>query len=139
MEIYTSYFAKHRRAEEDTAYISIAVARPKYGVAYPIRDASTLKPYGVFGRCSDEEFEEKYRKRLDRIGVQRIWDEISGLGLGYKKVMLLCHEKDADVCHRRMFARWWKEKTGMDIQEYGVEPKREEKPDNQIDMFSVLF
>ena len=122
MKIYTSYFARQRKMElEDASYVSIAVGNPKYPVPYKIVNLKALKPYGIFGvgAYNEDEYREKYFARLDRYGVDYIRKEIIKAGEGHENVILMCHEKDKNECHRKMFADWWEKNTGEKIEEYG--------------------
>ena len=143
MKVYTSYFARQKKMElPDTAYISIAVGNPKYPVPYELKNANTLKPYGVFGKYEGDEYEIAYRKKLDRTGTAKIRSEVVRLAEGHENVMLMCHEKDPSICHRRIFAKWWEEKTGQEIPEFGHKtvpvPKEETLEERQEDLFSIL-
>ena len=120
MNLYTSYFSKWKKLSlADASYVSIAVGNPKYPVPYKIVDARILKPYGAFGVVDNDEFKRRYFKRLDSFGVEKILKELETVSEGHENVILLCHEKDESVCHRRMFAEWWYENTGELIEEYG--------------------
>lgn len=139
--IYTSYFAKHKnRSDEDTAYISIAVGNPKYSVAYPIIDLKCLKPYGIFGTYEGEEYKAKYYERLDWYGVDYIYNEILRAARGKNTILLMCHEKDPNECHRKLFAEWWFMRTGEIIEEWGEERPKEEPNERltQISFFDIL-
>ena len=140
MEVYTSYFGKHRIEDERTAYISVSVGNPKYAVPYHIKDAYTLKPYGIVWKYEGEEYKRRYFDRLERQGVKKIREEIERLSEGKDRVLLLCHEKNENECHRRLFAEWWEMKTGEYIPELGKE-KVIEKPKKelqQINFFDIL-
>lgn len=116
--IYTSYFAKQaKRNDENTAYASIAVGMPKYELAHELRHVMSIKPYGVFGKYHGEEYKQKYFERLDRIGVERICDELMAVQGDKENLVLMCYEKDPNECHRRMFAEWWYARTGEIIEE----------------------
>lgn len=115
--IYTSYFAKPKKDLENTAYCSIAVGTPKYELPYELRHAYTIKPYGVFGKYKGEEYAQKYFERLEKIGVDRILEDLKQAQGGKKDLVLMCYEKKPEECHRSMFAEWWFFKTGETIEE----------------------
>lgn len=116
--IYTSYFAAQKKMPiKDVAYVSIAVGNPRYSVPYEIVNAKIIKPYGVFGKYHGIEYEQKYFERLDSYGVQAIAEELKKVAGNHENVILMCHERDWTTCHRRMFAKWWFEKTGEVIPE----------------------
>jgi hypothetical protein len=75
-----------------------------------------------------EQWETIYRAHLDRLGVERIRAllelslEMSNQGRKHPRdgVVLLCFEDVRDPahpCHRTVFAAWWKEQTGEDVEE----------------------
>lgn len=142
MKLYTSYFAKQKKMElDDAAYVSIAVGNPRYSVPYEIINAKILKPYGISFKSTFEEFEKKYIERLEKYGVESIRKELQSVCEGHKNVILMCHEKNPEECHRRMFAKWWKEKTGEEIEEYGVDThkiNRKEAAQSQISLLDLL-
>ena len=44
---------------------------------------------------------------------------------GGQDVALCCYEKPEDFCHRHILADWIKEKTGVEIEEYGYTSKKD--------------
>lgn len=133
MEIYTSYFAKHKEEDERTAYVSIAVGNPKYPLAYKLLNLHSVKPYGVFKKYENDEYKARYFELLERRRVDVIRNEINILGKGKDKVLLLCHEKDPADCHRKLFAEWWESKTGEKIEEWG-----EKNELQQLSLFDII-
>lgn len=130
MNIYTSYFSRQRKMElPDTAYMSIAVSNPRYKVPYKIIDFKLLKPYGIFKVYEGEEYRQKYFERLDGYGVEKIRKIMTELSGGHENIILMCHEKDKNECHRSMFAEWWEKNTGEKIPEFGeiIENEKQEK------------
>ena len=127
--IYTSYFSKKKEDLEDTAYCSIAVCNPKYDLPYELKNASTIKPYGIFNKYSGEQYVEKYFERLEKIGVDRILEDLRKAQGDKKNLVLMCYEKNPEECHRSMFAKWWLAKTGEVIEEY------EERKNEQLTIF----
>lgn len=140
MKLYTSYFAKQKKMPlEDASYVSIAVGNPRYSVPYKIVNANALKPYGVFRKYHGEEYKIKYFERLESFGVEEIRKELEKVSEGHENVILMCHEKDKNQCHRVMFAEWWERKTGEKIEEYGEQ--KNEKPkiqSHQLSIFSLI-
>lgn len=72
------------------------------------------------------EFALLYRRDLDQARPGQIDDELRGISMdpdpAGQRLVLLCHEDvtaDPLVCHRRVFAAWWKERTGRDVPELG--------------------
>lgn len=117
--IYTSYFAKQAKKvpNENTSYASIAVGYPHYELPFELKHVKSIKPYGVFGKYEGEEYVQKYFERLDRIGVDAITEEMIKAQGDKENLVLMCYEKNASECHRRMFAQWWFCRTGEIIEE----------------------
>lgn len=71
-----------------------------------------------------EEFRRRYRKQLDYTGVDEIRKMLEGVQKRHpgKRLVLLCFEKvlDGEICHRRYFAEWWYEQTGLLVPEIAV-------------------
>jgi hypothetical protein len=71
------------------------------------------------------EFAALYRNDLARVhGLRRVCMEIAAVPLdpapAPARLVLLCHEDvtaGETVCHRRVFAAWWKAQTGQDVPE----------------------
>lgn len=136
MKIYTSYFARQKKMElPDTSYVSIAVGNPRYSVPYKIVNLGLLKPFGIFRVYHGEEYKQKYFERLDGYGVEKIRRAIEEASEGHENVILMCHEKDKNECHRSMFAEWWLKNTGEVIPEYGEEPVEEKSEYEQLTLF----
>src|SRR5262249_45679746 len=80
-----------------------------------------LKPYGLLQIEDDAEFRVRYRASLDRIGVQKLSAIFSGIAgkYGGQRLCLLCFEtvEHGRSCHRRDFAQWWLEQTGVEVPE----------------------
>ena len=117
--IYTSYFAKQAKAgaRDDTSYASIAVGTPKYALPFELKHVTSVKPFGVFNKYQGAEYQEKYFERLERIGVDKIYEEIVTEKGDKENLVIMCYEKNPNECHRRMFADWWLKKTGEIIAE----------------------
>lgn len=95
-------------------FISEAKDWPKVGM---------LAPHGLMKIADRDEFEARYRERLDSHGVPAIAAALHAIYVGQPAprlpLALLCFE-DLDVgewCHRRTFAAWWQEKTGVAIED----------------------
>jgi uncharacterized protein YeaO (DUF488 family) len=63
-------------------------------------------------------FKRIYREGLDAVGIQEVKKRLLEATRGAKVVILLCHEKVPEkFCHRREFAAWYEEQTGVVIEE----------------------
>jgi hypothetical protein len=68
-----------------------------------------------------EVYEREYLLQLEDAGVEGISAQlerkVASAKLANDTVILLCHEEPGEFCHRRLFARWWREQTGQEIPE----------------------
>jgi hypothetical protein len=81
-----------------------------------------LAPYELLGVDDRDEFEARYRERLNRFGAEEILRVLEALAAGYAAggVVLLCFEdltKPGEWCHRRIAAAWLEEQSGIEIPE----------------------
>jgi hypothetical protein len=85
--------------------------------------ARVLAPYGLINIKDREEFETRYRERLDGHGADRIAAALRAIHDGQPAprlpLALLCFEDldKGEWCHRRTFATWWEENTGQAIED----------------------
>jgi Protein of unknown function, DUF488 len=107
--------------------VRITLGKPRFRLAYEYEEIRLLAPPPrVFALQDREEFEAAYRQHLDAVGAERlrqVFERVSGEH-GGRRLVLLCFENvlAGESCHRRMFARWWKEQTGQDVPE--LDPAR---------------
>lgn len=107
--------------------VRISLGRPKW---VPTSRTATipyiagLAPAGTLFDLEGEEFEQRYRARLDGFGVERVERRFREVADSYsgRPLVLLCFEKSPGDCHRSSFARWWQERTGEVVPEYGCIP-----------------
>jgi hypothetical protein len=65
-----------------------------------------------------EVYEREYLLQLEVAGVEGVSAQLERKVAGTNEtVILLCHEEPGEFCHRRLFARWWREQTGQEIPE----------------------
>jgi hypothetical protein len=125
LQIATSRYQAHDLIlGSGLAPVATTVGKPKFALHYDLAGACDLiAPLGVFGRSlSDEQFEAGYRARVDRVGVDAIRAELTTITGERPGCVLLCFcDLAASRCHRRVFARWWEERTGEPIAE--LEPE----------------
>ena len=120
--IYTGYYAKLKKYEEDGLYpISISGKVPDF---YTEAFWTDFAPrYDMFlewksGKIDDIQYTERYRKWLDSLDKQEIRDIIKELEDEGKQIILLCYEKSGDFCHRHILADWLEENLGYVVEEY---------------------
>jgi hypothetical protein len=133
LRIYTSYwknpalgFPPHDGAQK----VGISRGGPRRKVPYkyrmlreePFAPSKSLLDWwrrpGVRTSEEEEAYEREYLPQLEAAGVERINAQLGKkVADASDTVILLCHEEPSDFCHRRLFARWWEEKTGQEIPE----------------------
>ena len=105
----TSYFQNPKLRTGDYYPVQISRYASRWGV----------KPQGKFCIWPTEKMFEsgyeadEYYSLLDAHKA----DIFSALKLFPKNTVFLCHEKNPDLCHRRLFAAWLEEETGQVIEE----------------------
>ncbi len=76
-------------------------------------------------QINDEEYEKRYREEvLSHLDAETIYKQL-------QDQVLLCWEDPGEFCHRRIIARWIKEKLGIDVPEWmpgDDDPKTAAKP-----------
>jgi hypothetical protein len=97
--------------------ITVGAARVGYELAGKV---GMLAPQGL-GELEGEQFELAYRQRLDRFGVAAIAGVLRAFAAAHRApgAVLLCFENvlAGETCHRRTFAAWWQERTGILVPE----------------------
>lgn len=146
--IYTSRYSNKELKNSKYMAVRISVGTPKWNLGYQILgEIKELMPFGMMNEHNHDVFKEKYYKRLDGFGVERIRERIENLKkiadeLG-KDIVLLCYEdvrKENVWCHRLVFAEWWRERTGEVINEladYSMfsEPKEKKNKIEETSLF----
>lgn len=125
MQLFTArYTAKRLIAQADAVPVATTVGQSSSTFHRPAFHSPSLAPYGVFGITHYSTFRERYRERLGRLGLDHIATELETIATltGCPRLALLCFDdltKPDNWCHRRMFAEWWEEQTGMEVPELG--------------------
>lgn len=122
MRLFTSRWQNRALEKLDVVAVGISRGVPKFRVGYRYRRLPDLYPDGwMFGIEDDARFNEAYRKKLDRLGVDRIAEGLARISReeGGTALALLCYEADVECCHRGTFSQWWEERTGQQIPELG--------------------
>jgi len=107
----TSYFAK---SAKDKNAISIALKSPDW---FEGKEYKKLAPkYWLLKKYKDDGNEEFYtiqyqKEVLDLLDPKQVYEELG------ENAILLCWEKSGKFCHRRLVAKWFKEKLGIEIKE----------------------
>ncbi len=120
VELYTSRWANRELGRLPVVPVGISRGVPKFPVRYRYRRLDDLYPDGwMFGIEDDDRFNEAYRKKLDRIGLDRIAAQLERISReeGGRPLVLLCYEADPGQCHRSAFSSWWQRQTGQVVEE----------------------
>jgi len=120
--IDTSRFANPALKSGAYTAVRISVGAPRWKLDYKIAGAiPDLMPKGLRHIKDVDTFRPLYDARLDSFGVEKIRKELKDFESLEKPIVLLCFEDlrlgDPVWCHRKLFADWWKEKTGEIIAE----------------------
>lgn len=120
MKIFTGNFANIKKyANKNIHPVSIALtARYFNGDLY-----RSLNPKWEFKDAPEPEYKPKYLALLSNLDAKKVYDDLMCLSKG-KDVVLLCHEKQGDFCHRRLVAQWLERELNIEVKELG---KMEEK------------
>jgi hypothetical protein len=101
--------------------VSITVGQPKWPLGYEIRHRiHRIAPWGLM-KLDGERFVAAYRERLDRLDVAALAERFEAISAaeGGRPPVLLCFEDvhAGQLCHRRVFAEYWHERTGQAVPE----------------------
>jgi uncharacterized protein (DUF488 family) len=115
MKIYTGNFANVKKyVSAGYLPISIAIsARYFNGLKYP-----KLNPRKDFMNDTPETYIPKYNEILKKLNTDEVIKDLHHISEG-KDVVLLCHEKAGDFCHRRLVAEWLLNEKGIEVPELG--------------------
>jgi uncharacterized protein (DUF488 family) len=116
MKIFTGNFANVKKYEARGLYpVSIALsARYFSGDKFP-----QLAPAYSFMKEEEKEYTKQYKSVvLSRITPQFVFNILLQKG-GGRDVVLLCHEKQGEFCHRRLVAQWLEENLSIQVPELG--------------------
>lgn len=124
MKIKTGNFANLRKYEKAGYFpISIAISA-KYFSGEKYRK---LNPRRNFMMDEPENYIPKYNQILDNLDPKKVIDDLRDIS-GGQDIVLLCHEKAGDFCHRRLVAKWLEKHCGIEVPELG-------KMENQKTLF----
>ena len=113
MKIYTGNFANIRKYA-GLFPVSIALTAKGYeGACY-----RKLNPSWSYMDDPEDMYTRKFNQHLATLTPQAVYNELSALS-GGKDVVLLCHEKEGDFCHRHLVARWLEANLHITVKELG--------------------
>jgi len=115
MQIATGNFSNVKKYQAKGFFpISIALsAKYFYGYTYKV-----LNPEWSYMNDEESIYTPKYNKGLSLLSAQKVFEDLKGASHG-KDVVLLCHEKEGDFCHRSLVAIWLKKELGIEVVELG--------------------
>ena len=132
MNIKTGYFAR-LKTYQSKGYLPVSIAlscRYFRGLTY-----KKISPEWSYKDDMPPTYKRKYLSKLNKLDAFQILKELELLSNG-ADIVLLCHEKTGNFCHRHLFSKWIKEKTGIEIEEINIQkPKKLEYEDKQINLF----
>lgn len=125
MKIYTSYFGNMKKLDKaGIKPIGIAISPPKFFRGPTIYQAAPTRDM-LSKSLSEERYIQRYKEEiLSKLNLREFFDTIKNLSCG-KDVALCCYEKPGDLCHRKLLADFIKDKTGIEVVEYGYVPPKE--------------
>ncbi len=123
MILYTARYQNSTLAAHPAGKVQMSLGAPKFRLAYDIHQLLDLAPAGWMLTKPEAEFSDLYVKLLERRGgVPFFGERFAEVArtAGVDQLALLCFEdirKPGLFCHRRIFARWWEQRTGDTVEE----------------------
>lgn len=126
MRIYTSYFGNSKKLQQaGIKVIGIALYPPRWFNGISLKQVSPTKSILFAKDQTQEEYIRRYKSEvLAQQDMCQFLKTVEMVSCG-QDVALCCYEKPGDFCHRHILAEWIKEKTGIEIKEYGYVEKKE--------------
>jgi hypothetical protein len=121
VKLYTSRYHSKEIAKSDAVAVSISRGMPRWSLPYALgHKVACLAPES---RTHNRRlFEESYVAQLERHGLEKIEMQLRLISEKFdgRPLVLLCWEdlsKPGEWCHRRMFAKWYEQRTGNVVAE----------------------
>lgn len=108
--------------ESGRAPTGITLGNPRWKLGYELAGrVRLLAPSRAIFRLDGDPFVAGYRDQLNEIGVDAVAAALRAVETDAEGLVLLCFERvaapDLELCHRRVFADWWQERTGIEVPE----------------------
>lgn len=121
-KIYTSRFSNPELHTGKYTVVGIVRGLPRFRLKYQLEgNIRQIAPPGYLWNENDRErFTPKYFRHMDQQGIKAIQETLNDYLNRGKDVVLCCYEDvriPDEWCHRLVFAEWYKEKTGIKIEE----------------------
>lgn len=126
MRIYTSYFGNSKKLQQaGIKVIGISLYPPRWFNGISLKQVAPTKSILFANGQTQEDYTRRYRSEvLSQQDMQQFLKTVEQAS-GGQDVALCCYEKPEDFCHRHILADWIREKSGIEISEYGYTPKKE--------------
>ena len=115
MKIHTGNFAnvkKYRNANIEPINIALS-ARYFSGEKY-----KPLNPDWKFKDFGEKEYTPLFNEKLNKLDSKNVYKDLLSLSSN-KDIVLCCHEKAGDFCHRHLVAKWLSKELNIEIVELG--------------------
>lgn len=138
IRIYTGNFANVKKYTAVGLFpISISLSSRYFsGLLY-----RKLNPDFSYLNDIESEYIPKFKEKLKNLSAKIVVKELEELSCG-KDIVLLCHEKAGEFCHRRLVADWLNQELGIEVVELGtMKYKKDVKNDHNDapDLMDYLF
>ena len=123
LKLYTSSYFNKAITNAEHCPVSISVSKPRWPLAFDVENKlSILAPPGYLLKEEDPEvYRKEYLGQLEHHGVEKIGNLLGRMAerANGRPLVLLCWEdlRKGKWCHRRMFAEWWEQETGQQVEE----------------------
>jgi hypothetical protein len=148
LRLWTSHYSAGKLiASSGLVPVRTSLGSPRFKLHYRIEHAARLiMPTRDMLKLDEEPYEARYRQLLDERGLLMIAAELELIRKAAgpdehgepKNLVLLCFEnlsKAGMWCHRRHFARWWQQHTGLVVPELELLPPPAPKPPRERQIF----
>ena len=121
MKIYTSYFAKGKTLKAHKIKMVCIALYPPTNVK--CLNMPNLAPthsilYDKY-RTNDRYTHRYISEVLQKLDPQKVLADLTAISQG-EDIALCCYEKPDAFCHRHILAKWLSDRTGVEIEEYGI-------------------
>jgi Protein of unknown function, DUF488 len=108
--------------------VGISVGEPRFPLNYTPVYLRRLAPWGLLEVHNRGEFAQRYRDRLDAVGIDAVRRQFRTISADHdsRGLVLLCFEPIGQFCHRRVFAEWFEQQDGQPVPEL---------PDDRLSLF----
>ncbi len=113
MEIGLSYFGYIKNLNKDDKLVSIARYLPRWLKNMNISEYKDLAPsekllwFYKKNKVNEEDYIRIYtNETLAKLDANKVYNDLVKLGVGYKRVVLLCYETPVKFCHRFICGEW---------------------------------